>query len=119
MMDNASYHRVKEEKLIMSWRKQISVIASKEMLLEHDMPSLRSQFKYVYDKNVVNEMAKEHRKLELCLPTYHCTLNPIMLIWAQVKNYVTRINRTFNIKDVKHLLLEAMQTVEKLRKIYY
>ena len=40
-----------------------------------------------------------------------CELNPIELIWAQVKDYVTRNNTTFNIKDVKRLLVEAVQSI--------
>ncbi|PSN34388.1 hypothetical protein C0J52_22266 [Blattella germanica] len=56
-------------------------------------------------------MAKEQGKLVLRLPTYHCELNPIELIWAQVKGYVARNNKTFNIKDVKRLPVEAVQSV--------
>ncbi|PSN56834.1 hypothetical protein C0J52_08287 [Blattella germanica] len=54
-------------------------------------------------------MAKEQGKLVIRLPPYHCELNPIELIWAQVKGYVARNNKTFNIKDVKRLLAEAVQ----------
>ena len=119
VMDNASYHTVKKERLpTTSWNKaQITDwLASKEIPLEHDMLkqellSLVNQHKSIYDKNVVDEMAKEQGKLLLRLPPYHCELNPIELIWAQVKGYVARNNKTFNIKDVKRLLVEAVQSV--------
>ena len=31
----------------------------------------------------------------------HCELNPIELIWAQVKGFVAKNNTTFRLKDVK------------------
>jgi hypothetical protein len=34
----------------------------------------------------------------------HCELNPIELIWAQVKGFVAENNTTFRLKDVKELL---------------
>lgn len=80
-------------------------------MLKQELLSLVNQHKSIYDKNVVDEMAKEQGKLVLRLPPYHCELNPIELIWAQVKGYVARNNKTFNIKDVKRLLVEAVQSV--------
>lgn len=47
----------------------------------------------------------------LRLPPYHCELNPIELIWAQVKGYVARENRTFKLVDVQRYLQEAIQNV--------
>ena len=37
----------------------------------------------------------------------HCELNPIELIWAQVKGFVTKNNTTFRLKDVKELTYAA------------
>ena len=34
----------------------------------------------------------------------HCELNPIELIWAQVKGFVAENNTTFRLKDVKELV---------------
>ena len=79
-------------------------------MLKQEMLSLVKQFKYMYDKNV-DEMPKEQGKVVLRLPPYQWELNPIELIWAQVKDYVARNNRTFNIKDVKRLLVEAVQSI--------
>jgi transposase len=33
-------------------------------------------------------------------PVRHCELNPIELIWAQVKGFVAKNNITFRLKDV-------------------
>ncbi|KAJ8977249.1 hypothetical protein NQ317_007426 [Molorchus minor] len=47
----------------------------------------------------------------LRLPPYHCELNPIELIWAQIKTDVARNNRTFKLGDVKLLLNDAISCV--------
>jgi hypothetical protein len=36
-------------------------------------------------------------------PVRHYELNPIELIWAQVKGFVAKNNTTFRLKDVKEL----------------
>ena len=46
-------------------------------------------------------MAKKHGIILLRLPPYHCELNPIKLIWAQIKGYLARNNTAFKIKDVR------------------
>jgi hypothetical protein len=40
-------------------------------------------------------------------PVRHCELNPIELIWAQVKGFVAKNNTTFRLKDVKELTYAA------------
>lgn len=47
----------------------------------------------------------------LQLPPYHCELNPIELIWAQVKEKVRRENSSFKIADVLKLTQAAIQSV--------
>jgi hypothetical protein len=42
---------------------------------------------------------------------YHCELNPIELIWAQIKNEVASKNITFKLRDVKPLFQEAVEHV--------
>jgi transposase len=39
----------------------------------------------------------------LRLPPYHPDLNPIEMIWSQVKQWLARINITFKTEDVKLL----------------
>jgi transposase len=50
-------------------------------------------------------------KTVLRLPPYHCELNPIELIWAQIKNEVASKNITFKLRDVKPLFQEAVEHV--------
>ncbi|KAJ8301926.1 hypothetical protein KUTeg_020913 [Tegillarca granosa] len=60
-----------------------------------------------------DEIAEENGHLVLRLPVKHCELNPIELIQAEEKMYVASRNRTFKLKDVKRLFLEAKSTITK------
>ena len=42
------------------------------------------------------------------LPPYHCELNPIELIWSQIKGYVVRQNNVFKLKSVVNLDEDAI-----------
>ena len=59
---------------------------------------------------VVDNMALQHGFV-VCLPPYHCVLNPIELIWSWVKHHVAEKNTTFKIADVKRLTEEAFAAV--------
>ena len=54
----------------------------------------------------------------LRLPIGHSELNPIEMIWAQIKGSVASKNVTFKMKDVKELVNEAISdiTAAKWRK---
>ncbi|CAH3893581.1 unnamed protein product [Pieris brassicae] len=60
-------------------------------------------------------MAKAAGVEVLGLPPYHCELNPIELVWADVKGCVARNNTTFKMVDEKKLLQEGLNsiTIEK------
>nr|XP_022911958.1 uncharacterized protein LOC111422931 [Onthophagus taurus] len=60
---------------------------------------------------VVDELVKNSSCFVLLLPPYHCELNPIELIWAQIKGYAARANNTFKISDVLKLFHEALTHV--------
>lgn len=47
----------------------------------------------------------------LRLPPYHCELNPIELVWAQIKKYVAKNNTTYKLPDVRHHLEEGIKCV--------
>ncbi|XP_050300612.1 uncharacterized protein LOC126739128 [Anthonomus grandis grandis] len=63
------------------------------------------------DTFVVDEIAKATGRTVLRLPPYHCELNPIELIWAQIKGEVARKNFTFKFADLKPLFDQAVQNV--------
>ena len=56
-------------------------------------------------------MAEKRGITILRLPPYHCELNPIELVWAQVKGEVRRNNVTFKLQDIKKLFEEALNKV--------
>ena len=62
-------------------------------------------------KYVVDEMAKELGFEVLRSPIAHCELNPIELLWAQVKGRVARRNKTFRLQDVKRLVVKSLADV--------
>ena len=55
----------------------------------------------------------EHEVHVLRTPVRHCELNPIELIWAQVKGFVAKNNTTFRLSDVKELTYAAFGKITK------
>ena len=53
--------------------------------------------------------ARGHRVLSL--PPYYSELNPIELIWAQLKGNIATKNTSYNLKVVRELLNEAFAAV--------
>lgn len=45
------------------------------------------------------------------LPPYHCELNPIELIWSNVKGFIARRNTQFKLANLQSLLLEAIDSI--------
>ena len=56
----------------------------------------------------VDELAKEHGHQVLRLAPYHCDLNPIELIWAQMKRSVRARNTNGTLASVSSLVEEAV-----------
>ena len=57
-------------------------------------------------------VAMSHGHFVLRLPVRHCELNPIELIWANVKSYLVRNNTTFKLSDVRNLVYEAFGHID-------
>jgi hypothetical protein len=51
-----------------------------------------------------SSLGSSSSKSILRTPVRHCELNPIELIWAQVKGFVAENNTTFRLKDVEKLV---------------
>ena len=60
---------------------------------------------------VIDELAEEQGVLVVRSPIGHCELNPIELVWAQVKGYVAKNNKTFKLADVLRLIEEGFTKV--------
>jgi transposase len=119
VMDNAAYHSRKSELLhTAAWRKE----DIKQWLLAKNIPfpddslkrerlqtveSVRSE----YTSCVVDEMA-EQRGVTVCkLPPYHCELNPIELVWNQIKRHVAVHNTQFKASFMNNLIDNAFGAV--------
>ena len=67
-------------------------------MLKVELLALVKLHKKPYTKYIVDEMARDHHKIVLRLPPYHCELNPIELVWAEIKNYVAKKIRTLSLQ---------------------
>lgn len=45
------------------------------------------------------------------MPPYHAELNPIELVWADVKEYIRSRNTVFKLESLKNLLEEAINHI--------
>jgi hypothetical protein len=72
------------------------------------------KFKKLLSVFKTDKIANLHGHEVLRTPVRHCELNPIELIWAQVKGFVAENNTTFRLKDVKELVYGGL--AELLRK---
>src|ERR1043166_2344722 len=59
----------------------------------------------------VDEIAAQHGHEVLRLPPYHCDLNPIELVWAQVKSHVARNNTNFTVASLEPLIRACLDVV--------
>lgn len=121
VLDNASYHSRKIEKVpttatrkgdIQSWLQEKNISFQKDMVKD-ELLHLVKVHKENFNKYAIDELAKTYNRTVLRLPPYHCELNPIELIWAQVKGEIARKNTTFKLKEVKELLDTSLNNVTK------
>lgn len=118
VMDNASYHSRQVEKSptsswkkadIKNWLMQKGVAVSDD-LSKAELYEMTKNFRMDRKRYVADAIAKEAGHIVVRLPPYHCQYNPIELIWAQVKTYITKRNK-FKMVDLKPLVKEAMSAV--------
>ena len=116
VLDNASYHNVKtEDKVCPNFSQKKAVLQN--YLTQHNIPFSTTDAinnEKIKQKNtpVVYKTDKivnlhEHEVLR------HCELNPIELIWTQVKGFVAKNNTTFWLKDAKELTYTAFEKITK------
>jgi transposase len=72
--------------------------------LMHIVDSERSK----YDGYKIDDMAKAMGHSVLRLPPYHCDLNPVELIWAQIKHNVSVNNTQFKNNFMDKLIHEKL-----------
>jgi transposase len=90
-----------------------------EDLLKKDLMDIVDSERSKYDGYKIEDMAKAMGHSVLRLPPYHCELNPIELVWAQIKHNVSVNNTQFKTNLMDKLIQERFDrvTVEKLEKL--
>lgn len=70
-----------------------------------------AEVKNKHQRYVIDEISEERGVTVLRVPPYHCELNPIESIWADIKGYVARQYVTFKLSDFKKILQEGIAQV--------
>ena len=114
VMDNAPYHSMVEDKVptltnggkkseMQSWLRRHEVDFDSKMI-RAELHQLIQAHKPAHPQYVIDRIAAENGHTVVRLPPYHCELNPIELMWAQVKGGVAQKNVTFTMSQIKILL---------------
>ncbi|XP_047998733.1 uncharacterized protein LOC125236081 [Leguminivora glycinivorella] len=114
VLDNAPYHSRKlESGPVKKWNKGQIIQWLHERNVPCDMSMIKTELWALVEtqpkvnKMAVDELAAAHNVTILRLPPYHCELNPIELVWAQVKGHVAKKNKSFKMAEVKTLLMKV------------
>lgn len=86
-------------------------ISFQETFIKRELIDIVNPYKELYSAYAIDTYAKEKNIEILRLPPYHCELNPIEMIWGQVKGHVAGKNKTFKMADIKILLKESMDLI--------
>ena len=118
VMDNASYHTRRIEEIpVKSWTKKRMIEWLTCKSIPYPQKALKSEIFSIIaalrltPRYIVDEMAKSAGHEVVRLPVAHCTLNPIEMAWAQVKNHIKANNRQFNLTEVQRLAWEGFEVV--------
>ena len=128
VMDNASYHCVQVDRPptsgstkadIQEWLRRNDVPFSESARKGKCVALVKQQTRNSKPKYVIDEMTSQAGHTVLRLPPYHSHLNPIEMIWVQIKRYVTKNNATDQFVDTHQLIQEAINavTVERWRSV--
>jgi transposase len=112
IMDNAPYHSVIKNKAptmasskadMIQWLKNNNIEIEPNLFKAelYNIIKLNKPNKVTYK---IDEIAKSHGHEVLRLPAYHCELNPIELIWAQVKGHFASDIKTRKASELKGLV---------------
>ena len=93
VIDNAPYHSRKDETYPVSkWKKQqyIDWLKSKDIavpkkILRAELWTMCKQERDCYPAKIVESIAKNAGHEPLRLPSHHCELNPIEMVWGSLK----------------------------------
>lgn len=126
VLNNAPCHSRKTEKIpttiftkseIEAWLRSKNIYFEKTML-KVQLLEIVNKYNQKYDKYVIDEVANNQNKTILWLPPYHDDLNPMELIWKDVRNFIVNSKIAFQFEDIKCDLFEPLKTItpEKWKK---
>ncbi len=119
IMDNASYHSVRREKIptsstlkadIRLWLTSKNIAWNQDMLKAELLQKVR-EHRHQFESYEIDYLAEQSGHTVLRLPPYHCELNPIEMVWSQVKGHVARNNKKFNLKEAQELFEQGLNQV--------
>lgn len=119
VIDNAPYHNKLEDAPPTSNSKKTEMIS---WLIEKDIPCNPNMFKPElyklihlhkerYKKYHVDRILQQNNHTILRLPPYHPDLNPIEMVWKEVKEFVAKKNIDGNINNLMKLVEEKVNTM--------
>ena len=122
VMDNAPYHNlrtVESTSPTSAWRKADIKDWLDTRNIAYPPNALKPQ---LYDIVKLNKPPIEHEADRLIraaghetlrLPAYHCSLNPIELIWGNLKNRIAMDNSTFKLNDVRDMINDGFTRIDQ------
>ena len=127
VLDNASYHNSRTEATTSPTSATLKAQMLnwlKERNIQHEPYMTKPELYEIVKRNKpdiiykTDKIAWQWGHSVLRTPVRQCELNPIELVWAQVKHHVAKNNTTFRMSDVKKLVTEALGsiTAEKWKK---
>jgi len=119
VIDNAKYHNTQLDKAptsnsrkdeMIKWLTERNIWFESSML-KPQLYKIILQHKPLYVKYVLDSILEEEGHSVLRLPPYHPDLNPIEMIWADVKNFIASHNTTFKISDVQKVCEDKFSSI--------
>jgi transposase len=59
----------------------------------------------------VDDIIRDAGHVPIRLPPYHCYLNPIEFVWAQMKKFISKHNLNNNKEQIKELILKSLNEI--------
>ncbi|GAB6021802.1 hypothetical protein CHUAL_014138 [Chamberlinius hualienensis] len=119
VMDNAPYHSVLVENVPTTLTRKTDIrdwLTAKQVLWKPDMIkvellALVNSVKHKYAKYQIDDIAEAAGHTVLRLPPYHCDLNPIEMVWSQVKGFIGYNSAKFKLADVENQIEKALEDI--------
>ena len=120
VLDNAPYHNIRTEDSkspTTNSRKQEMQDYLKAHNIQFDPKLTKPKLYDIIKVNKVDPVYKADDIISqaghctLRLPPYHCNLNPIELVWGDIKQHIGIENSTFKLKDVQDMVMHEFDRI--------